>query len=87
MPGDLGVAILGISPKEWREAVSEATEDLFEIRQEAFDLIMDMYGEVVTPLNKDAILAQLTERGLAHLMATNAGQAIEVLREVRKGLE
>ena len=87
MARDLGVAILGISPKEWREAVSEVTEDFLEIRQEVFDLIMDMYGEVVTPLNKAAILTQLTDRGFAQLAATNPEGATDLLREVRKGLE
>ena len=87
MARDLGVAILGISPKEWHEAVAEVTEDLFEIRQEAYDLIIDMMGEVVTPENRNAILSQLTDQGFAQLAAERPQDATDLLREVRKGLE
>ncbi len=84
MPGDLGVAILGISPEEFREAVAEVAEELVEIRQEAFDLIIDMLGEVVTPLNKAAILSQLTEQGFAQIMAERPDDAKEILQEARR---
>ncbi len=84
MPADLGVAILGISPKDFREAVAEVTEELVETRQEAYDLIIDMLGEVVTPLNKAAFLEQLTARGFARIMAERPEEAKEILQDIRK---
>lgn len=85
MAGDLGVAILGISPKEFHDAVAEVTEELDIMRQEAFDLIIDMLGDVVTPLNREQFLAELTARGFTEIMAQDPKQATEILQDIRRG--
>ncbi len=84
MPGDLGVAILGITPEEFHEAVAEVAEEFVEIRQEAFDLIIDMLGDVVTPLNKAEFLAQLTGQDFARIMAERPDEARDILQDVRR---
>lgn len=84
MPGDLGTAILGISPKEFKEAQAELLEDLALIRQDAFDMVMDMLGDVVTPLNVEMFKAELTARGFAKIAAVDPRLAIDILQDVRK---
>ena len=83
---DLSIGSLGITAKEFKGLVQEVAEEGRDVRQAAYDGVMEVLAEKATPQEVSELLAQLTPEGLALLAVEKPDELTGMLQHVRNNL-